>query len=82
MRGDILLVIQELVAQELLEMPAGALQARDAVHHVSCKVKSIQIVQHKEAMKEMLASNFPRRLPLGKSCLLLAAIGAGGFWFA
>jgi hypothetical protein len=46
MLADILLVIQELVAQELLEMATGALQARDAVHHVTCKVKSIQIVQH------------------------------------
>ena len=45
MLTDILLVIQELATQELLEVPAGALQARDTVHHVPRKVKSIQIVQ-------------------------------------
>ncbi len=45
MFGDVLFVLDELVAQELLEMSADALQARDAVDHVAGKMKSIQIVQ-------------------------------------
>ena len=45
MFADVLFVLDELVAQELLEMRADALQARDAVDHVTCEVKSIQIVK-------------------------------------
>jgi len=44
MLADILFVLNELVAQELLEMCAYALQARDAVDDVARQVKSIQIV--------------------------------------
>jgi hypothetical protein len=43
--ADALFVLDELVAQELLEMSADALQARDAVNHVPRKMKSIQVVQ-------------------------------------
>src|SRR6266568_6312020 len=43
MLTDILLVLNQLLAQELFEMRADALQARDAVDHVTCEVKSIQI---------------------------------------
>src|ERR1700682_3670503 len=39
MFADVLFVLEELVAQELLEMRADALQARDAVHHVACEGK-------------------------------------------
>src|SRR2546421_687552 len=45
MFADVLLVLNELVAQELFEMCAHALQARDAVDYIACEVKSIQIVQ-------------------------------------
>src|SRR5207245_8467214 len=45
MFADVLFVFDELVAQELLEMPADALQARDAIDHIACKMKPIQIVQ-------------------------------------
>src|SRR6266567_9050590 len=44
MLADVLLVLNELVAQELFEVCAYALQARDAVYDVACQVKSIQIV--------------------------------------
>src|SRR6202171_5746532 len=42
---DVLFVLDELVAQELFEMRANALQAGDAVDHVAREVKSIQIIQ-------------------------------------
>jgi len=45
MFADVLFVLDELVAQELFEIRADALQARDAVDHVAREVKSIQIVQ-------------------------------------
>ena len=45
MFADVLFVFDELVAQELFEMRADALQARHAVHDIACEVKSIQIVQ-------------------------------------
>src|SRR5713226_9631841 len=45
MFSDLLVVLDELVAQELLEMRADALQARDPVDNVTCKVKSVQIVE-------------------------------------
>ena len=45
MIADVLFVLDELVAQELLEMGADALQARDAVDHVAREVKSIQVIQ-------------------------------------
>src|SRR6266480_2786217 len=45
MFADVLLVLNELVAQELFEMCAHALQARDPVDYIACEVKSIQIVQ-------------------------------------
>ena len=44
MFADELFMIDKLVAQELFEMRADALQARDAVDHIACEVKSIQIV--------------------------------------
>ena len=43
--ADVLFVLDELVAEELLEMSADALPARDAVNHVPSKMKSIQVVQ-------------------------------------
>ncbi|SRR6266852_6913719 len=45
--ADVLLVLDELVAQELLEMSADALQTRDTVDHVACKMKSIQVVENR-----------------------------------
>src|SRR6266849_9502084 len=45
MLANVLLVLNQLIAQELLEMCADALQARDAVDHVACEVKSIQVIQ-------------------------------------
>ena len=45
MFADILFVLDELVAQKLLEMRADTLQARDAVDHIACEVKTVQIVQ-------------------------------------
>ena len=44
MLADVLFVLNELVAQELFEVCAYALQARDAVDDVARQVKSIQIV--------------------------------------
>ena len=47
MFANVLFMLDELVAQELFEMSADALQARDAVDYVTRDVKSIQIVQNR-----------------------------------
>ena len=42
----ILFVLHQLVAQELLEVSANALQSRHPVDHVACEMEAIQIVPH------------------------------------
>ena len=44
MLADVLFVCAELIAQELLEVCADMLQARDAIHHIAGKMKAIQFV--------------------------------------
>src|SRR5260370_3228236 len=46
MFANVLFVLHELVAQELFEMRADALQARDAVDHVARQVKAIPIIKY------------------------------------
>ena len=46
MFANVLLVLDELVAQELLEMPVDGLQPRHAVDHVARQMKAVEIVQH------------------------------------
>src|SRR5260370_36846309 len=43
MLADVLFMLDELITQELLEMGAHALQARDGVDHVAREVESRQI---------------------------------------
>ena len=89
MLANVLFVIQELVAQELLEVPAGALQARDTVDHVSGKVKSIQIVQdgvfgallNRERIDPKVACTFPLVLDVSDLEALRPFLAAGDISF-
>ena len=42
---DVLPVLDKLAAQKLLEVSSDALQTRNAIDDVACKVETIQIVQ-------------------------------------
>ena len=45
--GDVLFVLDELVAQKLLEVGAPALQPGHAVDHVAGQMEAVEIVQHR-----------------------------------
>src|SRR6516164_1834396 len=44
---DVLFVLEELVAQVLLEVRTDARESRHAVHYIPRQVESVQIVQHR-----------------------------------
>src|SRR5216683_8298080 len=58
MFADVLFVLDELVAQELFEMRADALQARNAIDHIACEMEAVQIVQDRHVERSCRGSFF------------------------
>src|SRR5581483_5862412 len=56
--ANILLMLHEFVAQELLEVRAGPLQARDTIHHVARQVIAVEIVQYRHVKRRGRGSLF------------------------
>ena len=46
MFGDVLVVVDQLVAQQLFEVRTDRYQARNPVDHIACEVKTIQLIEH------------------------------------
>jgi hypothetical protein len=48
---NVLAVLDQFVAQELLEMPTDGLQAWQSVYHVACQMKTVKIVQNRQVKR-------------------------------